>query len=86
MPRCPGCRGRARRVHSSYGRGPAEGPVAGRKLQIGLQARRFHCHRSSYTKKAFVERSTPSSGATRHQPIKSPTWDETAGRNDLSVG
>ncbi|WP_409239784.1 transposase family protein [Streptomyces sp. PA5.6] len=39
--RCPGCRARARRVHSTYERGLAESPLAGRNLQIRLRVRRF---------------------------------------------
>jgi transposase len=54
-PRCPGCRSRARRVHSSYERGLAERPLTGAKLQVRLRVRRFFCDRSSCERKTFVE-------------------------------
>ncbi|MFE7710801.1 transposase family protein [Streptomyces sp. NPDC057486] len=54
-PRCPGCRSRARRVHSTYERGLAERPLTGQKLQIGLRVRRFFCDRSSCRRRTFVE-------------------------------
>lgn len=54
-PRCPGCRARARRVHSSYERGLAERPVTGTQLRVRLRVRRFFCDRSSCRRKTLVE-------------------------------
>ncbi|MFI9255851.1 transposase family protein [Streptomyces sp. NPDC053069] len=42
-PRCPGCRARARRVHSAYERSLGERPLGGRQLVVRLRVRRFFC-------------------------------------------
>lgn len=54
-PRCPGCRARARKAHSSYVRSLAERPLAGRKLLVRLRVRRFFCKRKSCQRRTFVE-------------------------------
>ncbi|MEV6154696.1 transposase family protein [Nonomuraea sp. NPDC052129] len=54
-PRCPSCRGRARRVHSAYERGLAERPLGGQQLIVRLRVRRFFCDRPSCRRRTFVE-------------------------------
>ncbi|MFE7302670.1 ISL3 family transposase [Streptomyces sp. NPDC057579] len=73
-PRCPGCRARARRVHSSYERGLAERPLTGRQLQVGLRVRRFFCDRSSCKRKTFVEQVSGLSERYRRSSIGTKQW------------
>lgn len=54
-PRCPGCRARARRVHSCYERCLAERPLPGKKLLVRLRVRRFFCDRATCQRRTFVE-------------------------------
>lgn len=53
--RCPDCRGRARRVHSSYQRSLAERPLCSKRVVIRLRVRRYFCDRKSCMRKTFVE-------------------------------
>ncbi|RFC75170.1 transposase [Streptomyces sp. AcE210] len=71
-PRCPGCRSRARRVHSTYERGLAERPLTGKKLQVKLRVRRFFCDRSSCRRKTFVEQVDGLSELPALQPRHAP--------------
>ncbi|PJN32321.1 hypothetical protein CG747_43390 [Streptomyces sp. CB02959] len=73
-PRCPGCRARARRVHSSYERGLAERPLIGRQLKVRLRVRRFFCDRSSCKRKTFVEQVSGLSERCRRFSIGTKQW------------
>ncbi|MEV6013645.1 transposase family protein [Streptomyces sp. NPDC051976] len=53
--RCPDCRWRARRVHSSYRRRLAERPLGSKRVVIRLRVRRYFCERRSCSRKTFVE-------------------------------
>jgi transposase len=54
-PRCPNCRWRGRRIHSTYRRSLSERPLAGQKLVVRLRVRRFFCDRKSCARRTFVE-------------------------------
>ncbi|MFF4185435.1 ISL3 family transposase [Streptomyces sp. NPDC001691] len=54
-PKCPDCRFRGRRVHSTYERGLAERPLSGLRTMIRLRVRRFFCGRPSCRRRTFVE-------------------------------
>jgi len=41
--RCPDCGRASRAVHSRYRRYPADLPSLGRRVHVGLRARRFYC-------------------------------------------
>lgn len=73
-PRCPGCRARARRVHSTYERGLAERPLTGRRLQIRLRVRRFFCDRASCRRKTFVEQVDGLSERYRRSSLGTKQW------------
>ena len=53
---CPLCSVPTRRVHSRYLRKVADLPVAGRRTEIALQARRFFCDASACPRRVFAER------------------------------
>ncbi|MFD3760867.1 ISL3 family transposase [Streptomyces sp. NPDC058622] len=73
-PRCPGCRARARRVHSSYERSLAERPLSGRKLLIRLRVRRFFCDRARCRRRTFVEQVGGLSERYRRSSLGLKTW------------
>ncbi|MEV1053353.1 transposase family protein [Streptomyces sp. NPDC049887] len=73
-PRCPGCRARAGRVHSTYERRLAERPLTGRKLQIRLRVRRFFCDRASCRRKTFVEQVDGLSERCRRSSLGTKQW------------
>ncbi|WP_308378003.1 ISL3 family transposase [Streptomyces sp. ISL-98] len=73
-PRCPGCRVRARRVHSSYERGLAERPLTGKRLQVRLRVRRFFCDRSSCRRRTFVEQVSGLSERYRRSSLGLKQW------------
>jgi transposase len=52
---CPGCGGESDRVHSRYERGLADAAVAGRRVEIRLQVRRFFCDSEGCGRRTFVE-------------------------------
>ncbi|MFJ9683906.1 ISL3 family transposase [Streptomyces sp. NPDC101194] len=84
-PPCPGCRARARRVHSTYERDLAERPLTGRKLQIRLRVRRFFCDRASCRRRTFVEQVDGLSERYRRSSLGTKQWlravaDELGGR------
>jgi len=54
--KCPDCGCAAQRVHSQYIRNLADLPLAGQRVQIRLQVRRFFCDRPSCQRKTFSER------------------------------
>ena len=53
--RCPGCRGRSRRVHSSYRRQIADLPIAGHVVVLHLRVRRFRCSAPKCPWRIFAE-------------------------------
>lgn len=53
--RCPDCRQRAKRQHSTYLRSLAERPVASRQVTVLLRVRRFFCDRKTCPRKTFAE-------------------------------
>jgi transposase len=54
--RCPLCKRRSRRVHSSYHRTVADLPLAGRHLVLRLRVRRFRCDVRRCSRAVFAER------------------------------
>lgn len=50
---CPGCGAESVRVHSRYERRLADAALAGRRLEIQLQVRRFFCDRTGCTVRPF---------------------------------
>ncbi|MCX5303092.1 hypothetical protein OG304_06445 [Streptomyces sp. NBC_00160] len=73
-PRCPGCRARARRVHSSYERCLAERPLTGRKLLVRLLVRRFFGDRASCRRRTFVEQVSGLSERYRRSSLGLKGW------------
>ncbi|MCX5307561.1 transposase [Streptomyces spororaveus] len=73
-PRCPGCRARARRVHSCYERSLAERPLSGRKLLVRLRVRRFFCDWASCPRRTFVEQVSGLSERYRRSSLGLKTW------------
>ena len=53
---CPLCRRRARRVQSGYARRVADLPVAGQRVTLRLQVRRFYCRNRRCPRVIFAER------------------------------
>jgi transposase len=53
--RCPGCRRRSHRVHSSYTRRIADLPIAGSEVILHLRVRRFRCSTSRCPRRIFAE-------------------------------
>jgi transposase len=53
---CPSCRHRSRAVHSAYRRTVADLPLAGVKLLLHLQVRRFFCRYAACVRRIFAER------------------------------
>ncbi|MFF0451401.1 transposase family protein [Streptomyces sp. NPDC004609] len=53
--RCPDCRKRAKRVHSSYQRSLDERPLGSRRVVIRLRVRRYFCARKKCARKTFAE-------------------------------
>ena len=53
---CPLCGAVTRRVHSRYARRVGDLPVAGRRTEIILRARRFFCDASNCPRRIFAER------------------------------
>ena len=54
--RCPLCRRRSRRVHSSYERCVADLPCGGRTVLLHLRTRRFRCQAAHCRRRIFMER------------------------------
>ncbi|WP_368068052.1 transposase family protein [Streptomyces sp. VNUA116] len=53
--RCPDCRHRASRVHSSYQRRLSERPVGSQRVVVRLRVRRYFCDRRNCSRKTFAE-------------------------------
>jgi transposase len=58
---CPGCGATSRAVHSRYRRTVSDLPLAGRKLRLEIEARRFRCRRAGCRRHIFCERLPASS-------------------------
>ena len=54
--RCPDCGRASRAVHSRYRRHPADLPSMGRRVHVGLRARRFYCRNAKCARRTFAER------------------------------
>ncbi len=54
--RCPACGAMSMRVHSRYSRRLADLPMAGRRVQLMLRVRRFHCDAVLCGRRIFAER------------------------------
>jgi transposase len=69
--RCPGCRRRSRRVHSSYTRRIADLPIAGSEVILHLRVRRFRCSASRCPRRIFAEQAPGLAGrrARRSTPL-----------------
>jgi transposase len=52
---CPCCRHRSTAVHSSYGRTIADVPIAGTRVLLHLQGRRFFCRHAACLRRIFAE-------------------------------
>ncbi|MWA07709.1 transposase family protein [Streptomyces sp. BA2] len=83
---CPECGWRSSRVRCYYERRLAGRPVAGRRLQIRLRARRFTCENTACSHRTFAEQIpalTRRDGAThRHRVIPGRSAWCSAGRPD----
>jgi transposase len=53
---CPACGAMSARVHSRYTRRLSDLPMAGRRVQLMLRARRFHCDAVLCGRRIFTER------------------------------
>ena len=53
---CPGCGAVSERVHSRYARRLGDLPMAGRRVRLVLQSRRFHCDAVLCRRRIFTER------------------------------
>lgn len=53
---CPSCRETASREHSRYTRSPGDLPLAGRRIRLRLNVRRFFCDNPACQRRTFVER------------------------------
>lgn len=73
-PKCPGCRARARRVHSCYERSLAERPLSRRKLLVRLRVRRFFCDRAACGRRTFVEQVGGLSERYRRSSVGLKAW------------
>lgn len=54
--RCPACGRASRAVHSRYRRHPADLPSLGRRVHVGIRARRFYCRNAKCARRTFAER------------------------------
>ena len=54
--RCPDCGRASRAVHSRYRRHPADLPSTGRRVHVGIRARRFYCRNTKCARRTFAER------------------------------
>src|SRR5476651_443202 len=53
---CPACGAMSARVHSRYTRRLSDLPMAGRRIQLVLRTRRFHCDAVLCGRRIFTER------------------------------
>ena len=62
---CPWCGRCARRVHSRYRRRLADLPAHGRRVEMVVTIRRFHCADAACERRIFAERLDPGAAAVR---------------------
>ncbi|MEU1629200.1 ISL3 family transposase [Streptomyces sp. NPDC020096] len=72
--RCPDCRKRASRVHSSYQRTLDERPLGSRRVVVRLRVRRYFCDRKSCSRRTFVEQVPRLSERHRRSSIGLTGW------------
>jgi transposase len=53
---CPDCGRASRAVHSHYRRCPADLPLLGSQVRVGLRVRRFYCRNTACARQTFAER------------------------------
>ena len=70
--RCPGCRRRSRRVHSSYTRRIADLPIAGCEVVLHLRVRRFRCSAPRCPRRIFAEQVPGLAGRRRPSQHATP--------------
>ncbi|MFE7312848.1 transposase family protein [Streptomyces sp. NPDC057555] len=75
--RCPDCRRRASRVHSSYQRRLAERPVGPRQVVVRLTVRRFFCDGKSCPRKTFAEQIDGLTKRYRRSSVALKSWLKT---------
>ncbi|GGP93834.1 ISL3 family transposase [Streptomyces melanogenes] len=73
-PRCPDCRSRGSRVHSSYERRIADLPLGGRLLAVQLRVRRFFCDHGYCQRRTFVEQVDRLSERYRRSSTELARW------------
>jgi transposase len=76
---CPRCGAWSEAFHSSYGRGLADLPIAGRQAVIDLRVRRFRCHQSDCSRKTFAEQAPVLAGRYAHRTHRLRSMLETIG-------
>ncbi|MGW1076050.1 ISL3 family transposase [Streptomyces sp. NPDC002537] len=72
--RCPDCRRRAGRVHSSYQRRLAERPVGSQRVVVRLRVRRYFCDRRNCSRKTFAEQIDGLTERYRRSSVGLKTW------------
>ncbi len=72
--RCPDCRYRARRVHSSYQRRLTDRPSGSRQVVVRLRVRRFFCDRKSCPRKTFAEQIDGLTERYRRSSVGLKSW------------
>nr|WP_280922751.1 ISL3 family transposase [Streptomyces sp. MZ04] len=68
---CPDCATASRRVHSTYERRLADGPVGGQPVEIRLTVRRLYCENAQCPRRNFVEQVD---GLTVRYGRRTPMW------------
>ncbi len=76
---CPRCGTWSEAFHSSYERGLADLPIAGRQAVIDLRVRRFRCYQSDCPSKTFVEQAPVLAGRYAHRTHRLRSMLETIG-------
>src|SRR6266571_6943657 len=67
---CPLCGAWSEAFHSSYARGLADLPIAGRQAVIDLRVRRFRCYQSDCPRKTFVEQAPVLAERYAHRTLR----------------
>jgi zinc-finger of transposase IS204/IS1001/IS1096/IS1165 len=76
---CPRCGAWSEAFHSSYERGLADLPIAGRQAVIDLRIRRFRCYQSNCPRKTFAEQAPVLAGRYAHRTHRLRAMLETIG-------
>ncbi len=80
---CPRCGAWPEAFYSSYERGLADLPIAGRQAVIDLRVRRFRCHQSDCPRKTFAEQAPVLASRYAHRTHRLRSILETIG---FSIG